>query len=61
MTVQEIKDSEEWNYEIDTFYRQLKKFVLDGLVGQGAKDSRANTYYLTQKGKSMLEEVGRNE
>ena len=38
MSVQEIKEAECLEYEPDTFYRQLKKFVIDGLVGQGAKD-----------------------
>lgn len=57
MTAQEIKDAENLNYELDTFYRQLRKFVLDGLVGQGAKDGKANTYYITPKGVELIEEA----
>ena len=57
MSVQEIKEAESLEYEIDTFYRQLKKFVLLNYVGQGVKDGRANTYYITQKGIESLEEA----
>ncbi|HAB61622.1 MAG TPA: hypothetical protein DCE48_13180, partial [Lachnospiraceae bacterium] len=46
MSVQDIKDTENLEYETDTFYRQLKKFVLNSYVGQGAKDGRAHTYYI---------------
>lgn len=60
MTVQEISDSETLSYEPDTFYRQLKKFVLDGTVGQGAKDGKCNTYYITPKGVEMIEEAKRS-
>jgi predicted transcriptional regulator len=56
MTVQELKDAEELDYKDNTFYKQLRQFVLDGLVGQGAKDGKSNTYYITEKGISDLEE-----
>ena len=56
MSVQEIKEAECLEYEPDTFYRQLKKFVIDGLVGQGAKDGHAHTYYITSKGIDSLKE-----
>lgn len=56
MSVQDIKDTESLEYETDTFYRQLKKFVLNNYVGQGAKDGRAHTYYITRKGIDALEE-----
>lgn len=56
MSVQDIKDTENLEYETDTFYRQLKKFVFNNYVGQGAKDGRAHTYYITRKGIDALEE-----
>lgn len=59
MSVQEIQEVEDFDYEQDTFYRQLKKFLLINYVGQGAKDGRAHTYYITPKGKEALEEAKR--
>ncbi|WP_455714649.1 hypothetical protein [Anaerosporobacter sp.] len=59
MTVLEIQQTENFEYESNTFYKLLKRFVELGAVGVGAKDGRANTYYITKKGKEMIEEAKR--
>ena len=57
MSVSEIKNAENLEYETNTFYKILKKFVELDIVGVGVKDGRANTYYITKKGEEMIREA----
>lgn len=56
MSVVEIKEVDNLDYEVNTFSKKLKQFVLDGLVNEGIKDGRSNTYFITPKGLKILEE-----
>lgn len=44
-----------------TLYKHLKKLVQNGFVGAGAKADRASSYFITDKGKALLNIEGRDE
>ena len=56
MTVREIAQEEEFGVRENTIYKKLKAFELAGLVGQGLKEGRAATFFLTGEGRPRLEE-----
>lgn len=44
-----------------TLYKHLKKLVDNGFVGAGAKADRASSYFITPKGKAILNIEGSDE
>jgi Fe2+ or Zn2+ uptake regulation protein len=61
MTVSDILAAEDMNYKENTFYKQLKAFNDQGLVGIGAKERRALTFYITNSGIRKLKEEKEDE
>ena len=56
MTVREIAQEEELGIREGSIYKMLKAFELAGLVGQGLREGRAVTFFLTGEGRRRLEE-----
>ncbi|MEY8518601.1 hypothetical protein AALC25_17220 [Lachnospiraceae bacterium 29-84] len=56
MTVKEIAREEDFGIGENTIYKKLKGFELSGHISRGMKESRADTYYITEKGCKCLEE-----
>ena len=44
-----------------TIYKHVKKLVKEGYVGAGAKADRASSFFITNKGKSVLNIEGSDE
>jgi predicted transcriptional regulator len=56
MTVSEIIATENFDYQENTFYKYLKKFLIEGFVSNGIKEGKALTFYITTEGIKKLEE-----
>ncbi len=56
MTVREIALSEELGVKENTIFKKIKSLIASGYVGQGMKDGKANTYFITPEGCKNLEE-----
>lgn len=54
MSAYEISDVLNFVYKPDSIYKHLSKFEKSGLVKAGFKDGKANTYFITEKGKDSL-------
>lgn len=44
-------------YKRDNIYRKIVALQKQGITTEGAKDGKAKTYYLTDKGKEILENI----
>ena len=54
MTVREITETEDYGYRENTIYKKLREFEMEGHVGKGFKDGRADTFYITDTGRDLL-------
>ena len=54
MTVREIACAEDFGWKENTLSKKVREFERSGHVGQGLKEGRANTYYITPKGCEYL-------
>ena len=54
MTLKEISDTEDFGYKENTIYKQIRNFKENKLVAVGAKEGKAITYYITEKGREIL-------
>lgn len=61
MTTKDICASENLGYERNTYYKRLKAFHDQGLVGIGAQERRSMTFYITQAGIHKLKEEKEDE
>lgn len=53
ITLNEIADKEGRN-KVNTLYKHIRGLESNGLVKQGAKNERANAYYLSDEGLELL-------
>ena len=61
MTAKDICTAENLGYERNTYYKRLKAFHDQGLVGIGAQERRSMTFYITKLGIQKLKEVKEDE
>ncbi len=59
MSVYEIADRVHHSYKADSIYRKIVELIKKNCVKIGCKDGKANTYYITEEGKTSLEETKR--
>ena len=57
MSAYEIADVLHDAYKPGSIYKHLVKFEKLGLVKSGLKDGKANTYFITEEGKTSLAEA----
>ncbi len=56
MSVREILSAEELGVKENTIFKKIKGLIASGYVGQGMKDGKANTYFITPEGCERLKE-----
>ncbi len=64
ITINQIKkvlDERQKEYKRDNIYRKAQALLKDGYVSFGIKSGKANTYYLTPKGRKMFEDNIKNK
>lgn len=54
MTLQEIVQAEDIGYKENSVYKLARKYEREGFLGRGMKDGRAQSWYITQQGISLL-------
>ena len=59
MTLREITQEEEFGIGENAIYKKLKAFEQSGHVRRGMKEGRADTFFVTEEGRSWLEEERR--
>lgn len=61
-TIKELLDIEDYAgiFSYSTLYRCLKNLTFVGLIGNGPKDHKAETYFIKEKGKSYYESLVSN-
>lgn len=57
MTLKEIADAEEFGYKDNTLFKAIADFETKGLVAAGLKEGRAKTFYITDSGRELLNNV----
>lgn len=60
ITLSEIAEKEGRN-KVNTLYKHIRGLESNGLVKQGAKNERANAYYLSDEGLELLKKYGKVE
>ena len=59
MSIDEIMEASLEGVSRMTVYTHLRYLVIKGAVNKGAKDDRADCYYITDIGKKILEKEGK--
>ena len=57
MSAYEIANTEYFSYKPDSVYKKMSEFAKNGYVAAGLKDGKANTYYITEQGRKILEDA----
>ena len=57
VSIYELKDYATLHYSHTTIYRTVQSLCEDGLIGEGLKDSKANTFYITTEGLQAIKEM----
>ena len=57
MSAYELEEEMQLEYKADSIYKSLVTLKKFGYVDTGLKDGKANTYYITEKGKKVLEDA----
>lgn len=58
MSIDELMESGVDEVSRMTVYTHLRHLFIKGAVAKGAKENRAECYYITEEGKRLLEEKG---
>lgn len=58
MSIDELMESGVDEVSRITVYTHLRHLFIKGAVAKGAKENRAECYYITKEGKKLLEEKG---
>ncbi len=57
MSVNEILEAEDYGYRRNTIFKKIKEFETLGYVRKGLKDGRADTFYITDAGSTLLKGI----
>ena len=57
VSIYELKDYATLHYSLSTIYRTIQSLCEDGFINDGLKDSKANTFYITEKGLQIIKEM----
>ena len=57
VSMYELKDYATLHYSHSTIYRTLQSLHEEGFIGSGLKDSKANTFYITERGLQIIKEM----
>lgn len=57
VSMYELKDYATLHYSHTTIYRTIQSLCEDGLIGEGLKDSKAKTFYITADGLQTIKEM----
>lgn len=57
VTLHEIQNSCNLQKSYTTLFRNVKQFTQAGYIQEGLQDYKSKTYYITNKGLSLLREV----
>ena len=57
MSAYEVADTEYFGYKEATVYKKMAEFARLGYLATGWPDGKANTYYITEKGKKFWEDA----
>lgn len=55
MSVREISQTEDFDYKENTIFKKIKDFEEAGYICRGLKEGRADTFYITESGRTFLE------
>lgn len=55
MTLKEISGAENFGYKDNTIFKKITEFETAGYIAAGYKEGKAKTFYITEKGKEMLQ------
>ena len=56
MSLKEIMQTEDLDVKENTLFKKLRDYEIQEYVKKGIKDGRANTFYITDAGKEVLEQ-----
>ena len=57
VSIYELKEYATLHYSVSTIYRTIQSLCDDGFISDGLKDSKANTFYITEAGLRIIKEM----
>ena len=57
VSIYEVQDYCDLNKSYITLFKNIKKYIEYGYIAEGLQDGKCNTYYITDNGLKLLEEV----